>query len=298
MFEILQSLIIGAIQGITEFLPISSSAHLVLAPYIFGWDYKGLNFDVALHLGTVIAILFYFWKDWTILITEAISNLKFKISNLKSISNDKLGNDKLMEIDQPASPAGGWKMENRVYPPNLLWQIIIATIPAAIVGYLISDYVESTLHSPILLASNLIIFGIILYLVDRLTKKSEKILNISYKQSFLVGLAQSLALVPGISRSGITMIAGRSLGLSRESAARFSFLLGTPAMLGAFVFELKNLSFDNINAPFIFGVISSTVFGFLAIKYLLEYLKRGNFSVFMWYRILLATVVLIIYFMR
>ncbi|MCL5410753.1 MAG: undecaprenyl-diphosphatase UppP [Patescibacteria group bacterium] len=267
MMEIFQSLIIGAIQGVTEFLPISSSAHLVLAPYIFSWDYRGLGFDVALHLGTVIAILFYFWKDWMAIIGSAL--------NRKPTDNKTI-----------------------VFPPNLLWQIIVATIPAAIVGYLISDYIESTLHSPILLASNLIIFGIVLYLVDRFIKKSIKIPAIGYKQSLIVGIAQSLALIPGVSRSGITMIASRSLGLNRESAARFSFLLGTPAMIGAFLFKLKDLGPSDLNSIFILGVISSTVFGFLAIKYLLEYLKRGNFSVFMWYRILLAGIVLVIYFIR
>ncbi|MFA4995874.1 MAG: undecaprenyl-diphosphatase UppP [Patescibacteria group bacterium] len=268
MIEVYRSLIIGAVQGVTEFLPISSSAHLVLVPYIFNWDYKGLSFDIALHFGTVIAIVAYFWKDWMVLIKSAASSR------------------------QPADS------DPAKYPKNLLWQIIIATIPTAIIGYLISDYVESTFHSPILLASNLVIFGIILYLVDLFTKTSSQISNIGYKQTFTVGLAQCLALIPGVSRSGITMIASRSLGLDRENAARFSFLLGTPAMIGAFIFDIKDLPLSSINLPFILGVISSTFFGFLTIKYLLQYLKRGNFSVFMWYRILLAGIVLAIYFAR
>jgi len=275
MLEILQTLIIGAIQGVTEFLPVSSSAHLVLTPYIFGWGYKGLDFDVALHFGTVIAIVCYFWKDWMIIIKSAVGS--------RQSAEDDLANS---------------KQQTANYPKNLLWQIIIATIPAGIAGFLINDYVESNLHSPILLASNLVIFGIILYLVDRLVKKSNKLETIGFKQSFFVGLAQSLALIPGISRSGITMIASRSLGLKRESAARFSFLLGTPAMIGAFLFELKDLTLSDVRMPFILGIISSTIFGFLAIKYLLEYLKRGSFSVFMWYRIALAIIVVGIYLAR
>ncbi len=278
MLEVFRSLIIGAVQGITEFLPISSSGHLVLVPYIFNWDYRGLSFDIALHFGTVIAIVAYFWKDWMAIITQGVG-----------IRNRGLG---LGRDPRPKT------QDLNNYPPNLLWQIIVATIPAAIIGYLISGYVESTFHSPILLASNLIIFGVILYLVDKFAKKSSQISQISYKQSFIVGLTQCLALVPGVSRSGITMIASRSLGLDRENAARFSFLLGTPAMIGAFVFDIKDLPLSEINMPFLLGVISSTVFGFLAIKYLLEYLKRGNFSVFMWYRIALAIIVIGIYLAR
>jgi len=292
MIEIFRSLIIGAVQGITEFLPISSSGHLVLVPYIFGWDYKGLSFDIALHFGTVIAIVAFFWKDWMNIIKSAVESCH---SELVSESHH---NEKILK---PQACRHGMQVQDDkvvIFPKNLLWQIIIATIPAAIVGYLISGYVESTFHSPILLASNLVVFGVVLYLVDRFAKKSSQISNIGYKQSFSVGLAQCLALVPGVSRSGITMIASRSLGLNRENAARFSFLLGTPAMIGAFVFDIKDLPLSGINLPFILGVVSSTFFGFIAIKYLLQYLKRGSFSVFMWYRIALAIVVLSIYFVR
>jgi undecaprenyl-diphosphatase len=184
------------------------------------------------------------------------------------------------------------------YPSNLLWQIIIASIPAAILGYLIEDYVESKLHSPLLLAFNLAVFGVILFLVDKYAKTKLEIKNAKYKQSFIVGIAQSLALIPGVSRSGITMLAGRALGLNRESAARFSFLLGTPAMIGAFLFAAKDLTASDLSFAFICGVVSSTIFGFLAIKYLLEYLKKGSFAVFMWYRIALAVIVMAVYFAR
>lgn len=263
MNEIFQTSIIGAIQGITEFLPISSSAHLVLTPYIFNWDYKGLGFDVALHFGTVLAILFFFWEDWKIIIKSGLGIKK-----------------------------------NAQYPSNLLWQIVVASIPAGVVGYLIQDYVESKLHSPLLLAFNLALFGVILYLVDKKAIAKVKIKDANYLRSITVGFAQSLALIPGVSRSGITMLASRALGLNRESAARFSFILGTPAMIGAFLFEAKDLNANNLNVPFITGVVFSSIFGFLAIKYLLQYLRRGSFAVFMWYRIIIAILIAYLYFVR
>lgn len=270
MTETIHSTILGIIQGITEFLPISSSGHLVVIPYIFKWKDNGLSFDVALHLGTTIAIIGYFWKDWVNIVAKAFGK--------KNVLENKDEDD---------------------YPSNFLWQIIVATIPAAILGMILDKAAEKYFHSSIIMISiNLIVFGVILWAVDKYLKKDRRTDAISYKQSFLVGLSQSLALVPGISRSGITMIASRSLGLDREKAARFSFLLATPATLGAFIFKLKDLGPNDLNSIFISGVISSTIFGFLAIKYLLQYLKRGSFSVFMWYRIALAIVVLSIYFAR
>jgi undecaprenyl-diphosphatase len=265
MIEIIHSAIIGVVQGITEFLPISSSAHLVIIPYVFKWDYKGLGFDVALHLGTVLAIVAYFYKDW--------------VTIIKNVYPTKS------------------KTKSKNYPDNFLIQIIVATIPAIIVGLLIKDYIESKFHSPLFLAFNLILFGIILWLSDRTSRKLE-ISKINYGQSFLVGLAQSISLVPGVSRSGITMIASRGIGLDRENAARLSFLLGTPAMIGAFLLESKNISANYLNVPFFVGVIVSATAGFLVIKYLLQYLKRGSFAVFTWYRIILALIVIFIYLIR
>lgn len=282
MIETFHSIILGAVQGITEFLPISSSGHLVLVPWLFNWNYEGLAFDVALHLGTVLAIVVFFWKDWTNIIAGAIGKEM-------GVGSQEQKDINALRPTPYAKPS---------YPSNLLWQIIIASIPAAILGYLIEDYVESKLHSPLLLALNLAIFGVILFLVDKYAKTKLEIKNTRYKQSFIVGIAQSLALIPGVSRSGITMLAGRALGLNRESSARFSFLLGTPAMLGAFVFAAKDLAVSDLNSAFILGVISSTVFGLLAIKYLLEYLKKGSFALFMWYRIVLAIIVMSIYLIR
>lgn len=259
MIETIHSIVLGVVQGISEFLPISSSAHLVILPYLFNWQYKGLQFDVALHFGTVIAIVVFFWSDWVKIVRSAFTR----------------------------------KSETE-YQSNILWQILIATIPAGIVGYFIADYVEGSLHSPYLLAINLVVFGLILWLVDKLTKTRLESKQINYFHSFIVGLAQSVALVPGVSRSGITMIASRGLGLNRESAAKFSFLLGTPAMIGAFILEMRKMSVAELNMPFFAGVIASAIAGALAIKFLLNYLKKSDFTIFVAYRILLAILVLVI----
>jgi len=264
MIEIMRAAIIGVVQGVSEFLPISSSGHLVLIPYVFKWNYQGLAFDTALHFGTALAIVIFFWRDWLEIITAPFHK----------------------------KPAAGQ------YPKDLLWHILVASIPAAIIGIAINDYVESTFHSPLLIAFDLVFFGWLLWYVDQRTKKSLSLSKISYQKSFLIGLAQSVALIPGVSRSGITMTSGRALGLDRPTAARYSFLIGTPAMLGAFFLEARKLSGEELAAPFWVGVICATIFGFTAIKYLLEYLKKSDFAIFLWYRVIIAALVLTIYLWR
>jgi len=262
--EIIQSLILGTIQGITEFLPVSSSGHLVIIPFLLGWKEHGLSFDVALHFGTVIALVYLFWKDWLGIIARAFSN----------------------------------KEESDTYPKNMLWQIMVASIPAAIFGVLIDKYVESYFHQPILLAANLVLFGLILWFVDKKYNSNLKLEKITYKQSFIIGLFQSIALIPGISRSGITMTAARMTGLDRKNAAKFSFLIGMPAMIGAFLFKAKDLVRDDLNLAFFLGILASAVFGMIAIKFLLNYLKKSDFSIFLWYRILLALIIVIVWLTR
>ncbi|HOX41439.1 MAG TPA: undecaprenyl-diphosphate phosphatase [bacterium] len=268
MFPIIQSIIIGAIQGITEFLPISSSAHLVLVPYLFKWPYHGLTFDVALHFGTFFAIIIYFWKDWIVIIKSGFTR------------NSKL------------------ETRNSIYPPDLLWKILVASIPAAIVGLLIESKVEEWFHSPLLLAVNLAVFGLILWQVDKRATTRYSILDTSYSKAFLVGVAQSLALIPGVSRSGITIVASRAIGLSREQAARFSFLIGTPAILGAFLLQARKLQAGDITIPFVIGIVASTVFGILAIRFLLSYLKRSDLKIFFWYRLGLTIVIILTFIAR
>jgi undecaprenyl-diphosphatase len=230
---------------------------------LFGWKEHGLAFDVALHFGTVIALVYIFWKDWLLIIRRAFQK----------------------------------EEANNPYPKNLLWQILVASLPAAIIGILIDRYVEKYFHHPLLLALNLVLFGIALWYADQKFNKDLEIRGITYKKSFLVGITQSIALIPGVSRSGITMAAARAVGLDRENAARFSFLIGMPAMIGAFLFKLKDLGKDDLNIPFLVGILASAVFGLLAIKFLLNYLKKSDFSVFLWYRIALAAIIIIFLFL-
>jgi len=265
MHDVFYALTTGVIQGLAEFLPISSSAHLVLFPYIFNLRYEGLAFDTALHFGTVIAIIAFFWRDW-----------------LKVIKAAFKPNADLSEG----------------LPKNFLWQIIVATIPAGIAGFLLQDLVESKLHSPLLLAINLAVFGVILWLVDHFAKRNFAFEKIGFKQSLIIGAAQSLALIPGVSRSGITMVASRGIGLERDQAARFSFMLGTPAMIGAFLFELRDLPSQSLDLAFFIGILASAVSGILAIKFLLAFLKKSNFSIFVFYRIALAIFVIGLFLLR
>lgn len=274
--ETLHALILGLIQGLAEFLPISSSAHLVVVPYLFGWKYQGLTFDVALHFGTLMAIIAYFWRDWLKIIKDGFSKSK----------------------KEPSPEATSYKLTAISYPKNLLWVIIFATIPGAMAGALLESQAESAFRNPLLIAINLAAFGIIIWAIDRYAKKSYKLQDVSYKLGLLVGLAQMLAIVPGVSRSGSTMAAGRAIGLTRPDSARFSFLLAAPIMLGSALYKLKNISEINFDLAFIVSMLASLIFGFIAIKYLLKYLQKGNYAIFTWYRIVLAIIVVVVYVLR
>jgi undecaprenyl-diphosphatase len=266
MINIFHSIILGAVQGLTEFLPISSSGHLVLIPYFFGWSYQGAAFDVALHAGTVIALLLYFWKDW------------FNI--LKSGLTGKPAADK------------NWQ-----YKPNFLWQIVVASIPAGIVGLEINKYVDN-IRSVILIAANLVVFGWLLWFIDKKAKVNLAPQEMSYGKAFIVGLFQSISLIPGVSRSGITITGSRLIGLPREEAARFSFLIGTPALAGALAIELPKIINYDLNFSFWIGIAASAVFGIAAINLLLAYLKKSDFSLFFWYRAAIAVLVVVFFLVR
>lgn len=267
---IFHSLVLGIVQGISEFLPISSSGHLVVIPYLFGWQPHSLSFDVALHFGTVIALAIFFWNDWM----EIIKN------GFKYLTNRDF---------EPTS---------KNYPKDILWQILVATIPAAVVGLILDKYVESYFHQPLLLALNFAFFGWLLWYVDKKYAKNQDPGKLTYKKSFWIGFAQSIALIPGVSRSGITMTAARMNGLNRENAARFSFLIGTPAMIGAFLLKFKDIAANDLNLTFLVGVVASAIFGIISIKFLLDYLKKSDFSVFLWYRVALAIIIVAVYFLR
>ncbi|MCF8011961.1 MAG: undecaprenyl-diphosphate phosphatase [Clostridiales bacterium] len=257
--ELLQSFILGIIQGVGEFLPISSSGHLVLVPWILGWPYFGLAFDVALHMGTLFAVLAYFWKDWYVLCIDGI--------RLKRTVNG-----------------------------YLFWYLAAATIPGAIFGYLLESYAETVFRAPVLIGIMLILVGIILWIADNKAKSIKKLNQVSFLDSLIIGISQAFAIIPGVSRSGITMAAGRFLNLDRETSARFSFLLSTPIILGAGINQLTSFSAVEFDGNFIIGVVTSAVVGFISIKFLLSYLTRRNFNIFIWYRIIVGMLTICISF--
>lgn len=259
--DVIQALVLGVVQGLGEFLPISSSAHLVLVPWLLGWPYAGLAFDVALHMGTLLAVVAFFWRDWLMMLDSGLR--------------------------------GRRDTEGRLF-----WYLVLATIPGAAFGYMMEDYAETIFRHPLQIGILLMIMGVILYLVDSRCRNIKNLNQVSLSDSLLIGVSQALAILPGVSRSGITMTAGRLMGLTRETAARFSFLLATPIIFGAGVKELSTMTRGDFDTAFFVGVSASAVVGFLSIKFLLRYLTRNSFAVFVWYRLVVGGAVVIIYFAR
>ena len=258
---IVQAVVLGIVQGLGEFLPISSSAHLIAVPWIFGWEPHALSLDVALHFGTLLAVLAFFWRDWLELAKAGIRGA-------------------------------------RTFECKMFWFLALATVPGAAAGYFLEDYAETLFRNPLLICISLPAMGIILYLADRYGKRTVEFQKINLSKSFAIGLSQAAAIIPGVSRSGITMSAGRMLGLTREAAARYSFLLSTPIILGAAIFKASDIAHEPLNLPFIVGLAVSAVVGFASIRVLLKYLKKSNFNIFVVYRLGLAAVLLVLYMVR
>lgn len=262
--EIYQAIILGVVQGLTELLPISSSAHLNLIPTIFNWSVPE-SFDVALHFGTLLAIGIFFFKDWLKLIAGGFKKI-FKKED---------------------------STEGRMF-----WYIVAATIPGGIIGFILDKYAQDLLTKPLIIAIALIVMGIILYLVDKNAKSETDYENMTFKQTFLIGLSQALAFIPGVSRSGITMTTGRAMGVKRESTAKYSFMLSAPIVLAATVFKLGDFidyfAVANITGiiAFVLGVLVSFIVGIIVIKFLLNYLKKGSFKIFAVYRVVVGLLVI------
>jgi undecaprenyl-diphosphatase len=264
----ISAIFLGLIQGLGEFLPISSSAHLIIAPWLFRFPDPGLSFDVALHTGTLIAVVLYFWRDWIDILVKGLAKKKnFSLSGMN-------------------------------YHQNLLWLLIIATIPGAIFGYLFESEAETVFRSPLLIAATLSVLGLILYLVDRYHVHRKQLGQITWLDSLWIGLSQAVAVIPGISRSGSTITTGLALGLNRESAARFSFLLSAPIIFGAAILKMHDLLKGEMNIYLIAGMLSAAISGYFAIKYLLKFVQRASYAIFFWYRLALAAVIVAVYLVR
>lgn len=253
-----QAAVLGAVQGLTEFLPISSSAHLYVVPTLLEWPYAGVAFDVALHWGTLLALLLAFWRDW------------FELARA-SVSGDP---------DARRDALQTWL------------KLILASVPAAALGLWLSDRADGWVRSLPLQAALLFLFGFLLWWVDRVRPavRDEKIPG--WRTCLFIGAAQALALVPGVSRSGITITAGRWVGLTRVSAARFSFLLATPITLGAGLVELRHLNHSVSPVTLGIGILSAAVVGLLAIHGLIRWLGRAGLGVFFAYRAALALAII------
>jgi undecaprenyl-diphosphatase len=257
---LLQAIVLGIVQGLAELLPISSSAHLALTPYFFGWKDPGLAFDVALHAGTLLALSWYFRDEWRRMFISA-----WRISRSRRVDG----------IDD-----------------RLLVYLIIATIPGAIAGLLLDDYAETVFRAPAIMGTTLIVMGIVLWAVDRWSARVRVLNEVRMRDAILVGLSQVLALVPGVSRSGSTITAGRLLQLDRPTAARFSFLMSMPITLAAVVLKAPEaIRTEGFSLPLVAGVLAAAISSWLAITVLLRYISRHSFGVFAVYRLILGIVV-------
>jgi undecaprenyl-diphosphatase len=273
--EILAAAILGIIQGLTEFLPISSSAHLLIVPWLFGWNPEGIDFDVALHIGTAFSIIAFFWKDWMLLARETMIGLKER------------------------APFGNSHRK-------LAWFLIVGTIPALILGLSLEKKIETQLRSPLITVFTLAIFGLLLLYAEKRSRQNRTIENYTWTDSISIGLSQALALIPGVSRSGITITTAMLRNSDRISAARFSFLLSTPVIVGAGLLKalhlVKAVLHPVIGATPIqwtvlgIGTLTAALTGFLCIKFFLRYLQTKSFVPFVVYRLFLAGIVLFFYF--
>ncbi len=267
LISYLKSIIYGIVQGITEFLPVSSSGHLVLLHRFVPFNFDNeLAFDVFLHLATIIAVVFYFRQEIYQLIKSWLVSFSGK--------SDKYS--------------------------KLAWLIILATIPAGVVGYLFDEFIENTFRSTLIVVYMLAVVALLFFIGEKFSVKKNSIYDLSWVAVLAIGISQVLAFIPGVSRSGITIIAGLAIGLKRKSAASFSFLLSVPIILGASAKKIPSLSDINILSNdfllLLVAFFSALIFGFFSIKYFLKYLEKRSLNVFAWYRIVLAIIVWLLIF--
>lgn len=257
----LQAVALGTLQGTTEFLPISSSAHLALLPWLLGWEDPGLTFDVALHMGTLAALLLYFGGDWL------------------------------------ALARGAWRDPRSREGRTLAW-LALATLPAGLSGLLLEDYAEGVWRSPPLMAATVAGFGLLLAWAQRRGAKDKAVGYLGWLRALRIGLGQALAVIPGVSRSGITITVGLLEGLTEVEAARLSFLLSAPIIAGAGLHKLRHLGPTAVDGPFWAGIAASALTGWLSIRILLGYVGRCGYRPFVLYRLGLGAAILGIWLLR
>ena len=267
----IQALIMGLVQGLTEFLPVSSSGHLVLVPWLFGWTDPFINsvaFTVILHMGTLVALLAFFWRDWVTLIPAGLAAIRDR--SLKGDPDRKMA-----------------------------FLLVVATIPAVLVGPIFESKLEDLVREPARIALMLCVGAAILWLADRWGSRQRDETSLTFRESLGIGVAQVVALVPGISRSGVSISAGLFLGLNREAAARFSFLMATPVIGGAGIWEARKFLTNEAGPSpemnvIVIGFVAALISGFLAVRFMLEFLKRQPLTGFVVYRVVAAILVFIV----
>jgi undecaprenyl-diphosphatase len=269
---ILQVVVLAIVQGFTEFLPVSSTAHLYLTSWLLGWQTEGLNFDIMLHVGTLIALLLYFFRDWVQIIGQGFGL--------------RIGHDNELRLNH-----------------MLLWLLAIGSIPIGIIGFLFNKQAETTWRNPYVMGVMLIVVGLLMWAAESASRKSRDMASVNAPDAVTIGLAQALAVIPGTSRSGISISAGLFRNLSRETAARFSFLLSVPAIAGAAAKALwemhKQHQLHTVReTPFLVGVAVSAITGALVIAWFLKYLRRSTLRPFVYYRIIFGIIVLALAFIR
>ncbi len=274
--NILHAMILGVVQGLTELLPVSSSAHLILVPALFKWQKSPLAFDIALHLGTTFAIIIFFWR-------ELLSIFKNSISGILGKGRD-----------------------NIEYKLGI--NIVISCIPAGLIALFFKDDIEEYFRNPLVSGVNLILFAFVLFYADRVSKNRREIKDMSIADAIFIGLLQAIALIPGVSRSGITISAGLLRKFKREAAAKFSFIMIVPLVLGGTLLESYEYYrqllhtdkvgyfLNNLLVPFFAGTVVSFFVGLFALKFLFDYIKKSNFSIFVYYRIVFG-ILFLIYFL-
>jgi undecaprenyl-diphosphatase len=270
---LLQVVVLAIVQGITEFLPVSSTAHLYLTSWLLGWQVEALNFDISLHIGTLLAILLYFFRDWLQIVAQG-----FGVS---------LGRDEQLRCN-----------------PMMLWLLAAATIPVGVFGFVFNKQAETTWRNPFVIGGMLIAVGVLMYLAERTAWLQRDLSSIDLPDAVGIGLAQALAVVPGTSRSGITITAGLFRNMTRESAARFSFLLSTPAIAAAAGKALYDMHKHGgglhgvLTTNFLVGVAVSAITGCFVISWFLQYLRRSGLRPFVYYRIVFGIIVIALALIR
>jgi undecaprenyl-diphosphatase len=269
---LLQVIVLAVVQGITEFLPISSTAHLYLTSWLLGWPAEALDFDIALHIGTLLAILLYFFRDWLQILAQGFGM--------------RFGRDEELE-------------HNR----TMLWLLAIATVPVGVFGFIFNKQAETTWRNPYVMGVMLVAVGVLMWLAERAGRKRRDLSSLNLPDSVVIGVAQALSIVPGTSRSGITISAGLYRDFDRPSAARFSFLLSAPAVAAAAGKALYDMhrhgGLDAIlNAPFFVGVAVSALTGCAVIAWFLHYLRGSSLRLFVYYRIIFGIIVIALAFIR